>query len=496
MATTTRMHARRPLLIAALLLLSYAYVLPRWADWSQTSRLALVRALIEQGTVRIDAYVDTTGDYALFEGHAYSDKAPGPALLAAPVYALALATASLPPLDGLLDRLAHSSAFGDTLEAGGGGIEAERVTLAFAHYVIVAVVVALPAALAGAVLDWLLRRWFRPQAALLGALGYGLATSVAAYAGNFYSHALVASLAIFAWALIERAADRGGNDPAGLLLGGLLLGLAIISEYPAALVAAVLGLYAMYRCGWRAAAWLTTGAVPALAALVAYDLAAFGTPWPVGYAHSELWKEQHETGFFSLTYPSLPALWGLLGGRFRGLFARAPWLSLALPGIVLWWRSGRHRAQLAVTLLAASCLILVYSASRMWWGGFAAGPRYIVAAIPFLALPAVAWLDAVWERAPLRWLGIALVIVSVALVWSEALAGQGFPHERFADPWLEWTVPAWRRQDIARNLGMALGLAGAASVLPLLLAGLALGMLLVRQPVRAEWHRAEPITAR
>ncbi len=78
------MLRRQPLLIAVILLLCYMYVLPRWADWSQNSRLDLVMALVEQRSVIIDDYVANTGDYAFYRGHAYSDKAPGPVFLALP----------------------------------------------------------------------------------------------------------------------------------------------------------------------------------------------------------------------------------------------------------------------------------------------------------------------------------------------------------------------------------------------------------------------------
>lgn len=43
-------------LVFLLLLVSYAYFLPRWADWSQTSRLDLTLAIVDQGTLKIDDY--------------------------------------------------------------------------------------------------------------------------------------------------------------------------------------------------------------------------------------------------------------------------------------------------------------------------------------------------------------------------------------------------------------------------------------------------------
>ena len=40
-------------------------------------RFDLSAAIVDQGTLSIDAYASNTGDYALFNGRRYSDKAPG-----------------------------------------------------------------------------------------------------------------------------------------------------------------------------------------------------------------------------------------------------------------------------------------------------------------------------------------------------------------------------------------------------------------------------------
>src|SRR5258707_8678316 len=67
------------------LFLSYAYFYQA-GGWNQNSRFALVRAILERHTLRIDDYQAHTGDRALWQGHYYSDKAPGASLVAlAPV---------------------------------------------------------------------------------------------------------------------------------------------------------------------------------------------------------------------------------------------------------------------------------------------------------------------------------------------------------------------------------------------------------------------------
>src|SRR5437016_13614268 len=79
---------KRALLIAMVLFVSYAYFYAG-GGWNQNSRFDLIRAIVEQGTLRIDAYHDNTRDKAIFRGHYYSDKAPGLALLGVPIVAVA-----------------------------------------------------------------------------------------------------------------------------------------------------------------------------------------------------------------------------------------------------------------------------------------------------------------------------------------------------------------------------------------------------------------------
>ena len=510
------MRRRDTALIVAALLLAYCYVLPRWADWSQNSRLDLVRALVEQGTVQIDAYVANTGDYALYNGHAYTDKAPGPALLGLPIYAAALPLIDQPAVSSRLERVAGGGAMGSTLNPSGTGLRSDKIRHFVAQYLLTAATVALPAAALGGLLYLALAALgFSRGLRLLVTLGYGLASPAAIYAGNFYSHQLVAALLFGALFLLTRGerptthdqppattgtareglrarlsgyvarlrADAAGFPASSALLAGLLCGFAVISEYPTALVAGVFGLYALLRLPWRCVALMVLGGLLPVALMGIYDLRAFGTLKPVGYEHSALWQNQHQTGFLSITYPRPEALWGLTFGTYRGLFARAPWLVAALPGFVLWWRSGVARGACALALWSCASLTLFYSSSIMWWGGFGVGPRYLVPMLPFLALGAAFGLERLWRNAAGRAAAVALTLLSAGLVWAEGLAHQGFPPDTFLQPWSDYTLVAWNQGDIARNLGTALGLRGPLSLLPLLAAqALLLALLVHRRP--------------
>ncbi|GAB4118201.1 MAG: hypothetical protein Fur005_22880 [Roseiflexaceae bacterium] len=486
--STTRRDA---LLIFLTLLVSYLYVLPRWADWSQNSRLNLVRALVEQGTTRIDAYVANTGDYALYNDHTYTDKPPGLSFVGVPFYALALPIIDHPQVAPLLSKVAGGGALSGTMNESGSGLNTEKIRHFMAQAILTATTVAIPAAVLGVLIFWVLGLLgFERPIRLLATLGYGLATPAAAYAGNYYSHQFVAALLFGAFALLLAAqqaqpgTQRLKLGRARALLFGLLCGYALISEYPPAVIIATFGVFLLARVRPLDIGLAALGGIPPILLMMAYNQASFGTIWPVGYSHSALWQDQHHTGFMSITYPRIEALWGLLFGNFRGLFVRAPWLLLALPGFVIWWKSREQRGFWWISLFSVVALTLFYGSSIMWWGGFGIGPRYLVPMLPFLVIPACYALRPLWKSLAGRIVSIGLVLLSLLLTWAETLAGQSFPTDATRQPWFEITLPAWANGDIARNLGTAIGLDGAMSLVPLavMLLLLVLFLLFDRQP--------------
>jgi hypothetical protein len=201
---------------------------------------------------------------------------------------------------------------------------------------------------------------------------------------------------------------------------------------------------------------------------MAYNTAIFGGPLSLGYGYSELWQEQHHTGFMSLTVPHMEAIWGITFSRFRGLFLLSPLLLLALPGFALWHRSGEHRLESWATLASVVAMFLFNASSIMWWGGYAVGPRYLLPMLPFMALPLV-FVFHEWGRR--TWFRITVLVLgtwSLVATWGLTLAGQAFPPDTIHDPLVEYAWPNWLAGNVARNLGMFLHLPGLVSLAPLL----------------------------
>jgi hypothetical protein len=466
-----------------ILLVCFTYFFPHWADPNQNSRLDMVVAVVEDGTLQIDKYVSNTVDYAKVGEHYYSDKAPGTAFLGIPFYAGLKGFLDTPLMDGLMTRLSTNRAFQATLRENGSGMLLQKVRFALAQVALTLIASVLPSAFLGVLIYRFStfiapKRWTRVALAL----GYGLLTPAFAYAWAFYGHQLSAMLlfAAFWLAFQLKGIESEGNErehslsPARLLAIGLLLGYSVITEYPSVLIAGILGLYTLfnlYRLGrWRQIGWVMLAAGLVAAGLMVYNTAVFGGPLKLGYSESTLWQTQHQTGIMSLTLPHGEALWGITFGVFRGLFFLAPWLLLCIPGFWLWWRTGEYRPEFWVALTSVLAFLLFNASSIMWWGGFAVGPRYLLPALPFMVLP-IAFVLRAWSgRRGLIALLALLLGWSMVATWGLTLAEQAFPSDSIRNPLVDFAWPNWQIGNIARNVGTVMGFPSWFSLVPLLTA--------------------------
>lgn len=453
--------------IFVLLMVVYGYFFPRWADWNQNSRFDLVLAVVDQGTLRIDDYRENTGDYAKFNGHYYSDKAPGTSFLGIPVHWVFKTVFAPMVTQTLIPWLAANPAFAATLNPAGSGLLADKVYFFVALVFTTFFTTVIPSAALGILFYRMLGQFSTNEARkLLATLAFALATPAFAYANLFYGHQIAAFCLFAAFYLMFhwRAQPRALT----LVVVGFLFAFALITEYPTALIVAGVGIYTLVQVrDWGKWFWIALGGIPPLALAALYNYAIFGTPLPAGYEHSELWQAEHSAGFFSIAAPSIEAVWGVTFGAYRGLFFLSPFLLLSIPGFVFWWRAQKYRAEFAVTLWSVLVFFLFNGSSVMWWGGFGIGPRYLVPMLPFLALPIIFALDAVRTRW-FTFVAGALAVWSFVLVWIETLGGQSFPQFQ-ANPLFEYSLPRWFAGDVARNAGMIFGLRGWTSLAPLAL---------------------------
>ena len=442
------------LLITATLLISFSYFPDLRGGWNQDSRFDLTRAIVENHSLYIDGYDENTGDKAFWEGHFYSDKAPGLALSAVPVLEAG--------------RVALHAVQKDS--SGPRTIVAER-------YLVTVVCVALPSALAAAALFLVaVKLGASVNGAGFAAVTFGLATPFWCYATLFWGHALSAACLFFAFASVVPLREFV-SPQRDLLLGifvGLMAGWATVTEFPAAppaaVVAALALAYAWPGGGWRlfrVATGITIGVLPCLVVLMIYNALAFGSPFKLGYAISahQGWPLMQQ-GFMGVTYPKANALREILVGRYRGLLPLAPIVGAAPFGLWLLWKQRNARGSALVVTAIAIYYILLNASYAVWYGGYSYGPRHLSPALPFLCLP-VALL---WTRSSLVFRSLLAVLafcgVLVSLV---AVSTNTLPPDYVKSPVQELLWPAFRAGHLQANLGKLTGLQGLASLIPLLL---------------------------
>ena len=486
-----RLLARPEVALFVLVLVPYAFFY-QGGGWNQNSRFDLVRAIVEQRTFEIDSFTCANPHAADVPGHlntgdvscrgpngrcqaasepgerTYCDKAPGVSFLAVPAYVVAYLVAGRgpePPGPGYLAGSSHLV----TIWAAG-----------------------VPAAVAVAMVFLLLGTLgvgTRTQVAV--SLAYGLGTLTFPYATLLYGNSLAAALLVIAFALLVRARlGDTSTEPARLSCIGFLLSFSIVVEYSALLGVVPLLAYAAWfvrplpRLGW-----VVLGMVPPGLMLAAYDWAAFGGSLTLSYEYSVFGYRQQ--AFFGLGLPAWEAMRGITFGAFRGLFFGAPWLLLAIPGGAWWVRRGGARAEMGVCAAVVLLFFWLNSSLADWQGGWGMGPRFLVPALPFMAIAAAGLGPrSVEARRPrLRMLGWAASAGAVGYSAFMMLAGTAVKPEvplTVPEPFSQFLLPlfytgelavntqsidageAVMGQRYAYNLGQTIGLDGLASLLPLL----------------------------
>jgi hypothetical protein len=508
-------------LLVAVLLVSYAYFYQA-GGWNQNSRFALVRAIVEGGTVRIDAYHGATGDKVVVGGHFYTDKAPGQSFAAVPfvaagrsvlraggvAYLATLVTASLPMVVGALALLGAARRLGASRSGALFGALAASLPMAVGALALLRAARRLGASRSGA---------------LFAALAVGLATPAWAYATLFIGHCMAGGALMLAFSA-ALAMGTASSERQRLLLAaavGAAGGWATLTEYPAgpaALIVAVLALTLAWPRGFKATvqagAAIAIGSSGFVVALLAYHQAVFGSPFVTPLEHLYGFPNVKAQPF---AWPRAGVLTALFFSEARGLFVLAPVLLAAPVGFVTAWRRpGSEARRRRAAVLAAAAIAVYYPLMNASFatpaGGWIYGPRLMAACFPFLGLGvALAFTHAgVWLRSTLAiaaLCGAALSLLAVStsvqvpehlrrpvpqLLWPSFKAGQ---LSRSTYSFLGVTSPSGKADAgfVGRgawNLGELVGLRGHPSLAPLALAWLGLGALAWRSQMRAAPRKA------
>ena len=263
--------------------------------------------------------------------------------------------------------------------------------------------------------------------ALMATMAFAFATTFFPFATLFFDHNLTAAFMLAAFyflcpfgAAANSAMKLRREEPAErtralwVVAAGFCAGFAAITNYVAAVVVAFLALYLLLGLRapgsplrWRDLILFGAGVLGPFLAICWYGWSCFGSPFRLNTDfQNPLFKDPHGAlGMFARPNLYVAAL--LIASPFRGLFFLAPVLVLGVYGIVCWIREKRFVPETRLCWGVFTFFFVVNICFNGYHGGFAAGPRYLVPGIPFLALPLVVGFMR-WPR--VAWL---LTIVSV-----------------------------------------------------------------------------------
>ncbi len=266
-------------------------------------------------------------------------------------------------------------------------------------------------ALTAAALALYIRRLgFRNGTALALGLLYGTATLAFPYTRMLFGEPMAALGTVLALYALHRSEAEESWPWA--VAAGLALSLSIwarLINSPAVLLL-VWYQYARLRQRRPGATWkdalhesrvlslVLTTALVGVGGYALYNTYRYGVPWQTGY--------QITKGEFFTTPPWI-GFYGLTVSPLRGLVWYSPVLVLAIPGFRRLWRSHPLDARMLLGVIAV--YFALFSTWWMWWGGFAWGPRFLLPIIPLLVVP----LAPLWEGARGQRVVLALTVPSL-----------------------------------------------------------------------------------
>lgn len=420
---------------ALLVFLTVGFFKPSQPGWNVNSQLDMTYALVERGTLRIDAYHSRNGPELYTEdkafipspsgGHYYTDKSPVTPLLAVPGFAI-------------YKVLTPASAF----------------NYAAARYWTTWLTIGLCAALLAALMTLLfIKSGVSPGAAAAASALWIGATPLLGYSTLFFNYTPACLFTLGGFMLARRA--WAGPTPTGrsMLFAGILIGLAVWTLNTVAIVALVLTfvlLIAPVQPGQAAVRgrfnrllpWVIGGIIGAIGHFI-YVRAVFGTfGSPYAFEADPHFKEAMSRGLMGAGWPRPIVMWAITFSHFQGLFFWWPLALVALVGCV-WALARGARAERfdAIAALGFTALLIVYTSGYfMWWGGRAYAPRHLIPCLALLAVGLIPFLRMRRSRNIVLAIGVIGALINLGPVALDAQPWVGLDEVALSNP---ETVTQW-----------------------------------------------------
>jgi hypothetical protein len=392
------------------------------------------RSLVERGSLAIEHINDTLQGP---DGSYYGVFGLGQSLVTIPLYLLGRAVDALAS-----PGLRHFFA-GPAQSYWGGTVPIYFVNLFNAFFTPLSCVVLYLFAL---------RLGFPRRAALLTSLLFGLCTAAWVGAQEFFQHPLETLLLLSTIYVLY--ANRESLNARLALAAGALLGLGVLTRINLVFSLPLVGAYLCYyritaetrrtqspHRGLRIGRWTVGPDEETLRCLVIFAtptlLVLSGLLYLNAYRYGDAFAFNRTVTAHGFTLGNLPqGLYGNLLSPGRSLFLYSP------PVLLGVWYCRRflreHRPEGLLFAALSAVYLLFYAGYGDWMGGWSWGPRFLLAVVPYLVLPAAYAFENKWPAraaAALALLGaevqIAGVTVSVSYVYWDWIGMKLNPPDAF-----------------------------------------------------------------
>src|SRR3989338_3365081 len=406
----------------------------RWSGWSEDSRFALIKSIVENQKLEIDDNANTTGDRSFYNGHYYTDKAPGQSILGAQLYfSLNLVFKNFLEQDTEKPLYIEEPQFDTVTYA----LLNPDDKILISRILLTVFFSSLPSALL-IVLMYKTAKMFteKEKYAILITFSMGLGTLILPYSTIFNGNILAAFLVFLSFHIMLKLHNEE-LDRKYYFISGLFLSFSIVVDYTTIFMFIPSFIFLLYTKKFSVIPKFILGVLLGILPLFIYNFIIFSNPITftlifldpdispcidVFYDHCVKSTLIH---FYLNPVYILSTITKILFLPYRGLLFYYPLLLFSFIGLFILYKNNRELTVFILVLILQ--FILFYGSILYWWGGTNFGPKHFATLIPFLLIPLVFFVEKNKNKI-LYYLFFILIIISILHNISSFSASWEEPH--------------------------------------------------------------------
>jgi hypothetical protein len=389
------------------------FLFVHWIGWYEESVFALTRAIVDEGRFEIDSYANQTGDRAYYQGHYYTDKAPGTSFLAIPTY--------------VTWKFLYFNFFPESFRKENHGTFEYITYKAHNTFIVILpnpsffiltsmiLITIFTSSLFSAflvVLIYKISKYFTKKESTRVFLTFtaGLGTLIFPYALVLMNHATSTFFAFLAFYLLFKVKQERIQSNKHFIVSGLSIGYAITTSLPASIIGIACLAYLLHfrRSG---VIYFITGLFLGISPFIFYNYIitnSFFTP-PRAYLDKEIFSRLWRL-CIPLFLPNLFIIVRLLIYPHKGLLFYYPIFLFSFLGMYYMYKKFKAETLLILFIFFS---YLIINTKLLWWGGTCFGPRHLTPTVPFLILPLVYVAKKANQKAIFKYLLLLLAVFSI-----------------------------------------------------------------------------------